>query len=695
MNFNEIENLIVYNDETFKKCIDLFTLTSSEDRDKYYEQLSFNNNTSKADIKNRLLQEMLSKFIKDRLKSSLNKVKIGATKEEILNEISFLNLLDPIFKEHDINNSESFISSIDSKISEMEVCLLKTKHILNEQEVVFFQEQLTKSIISKHSPVKTVDDYRKILLHHPMLKCLNSHKNSKSLIDNIENGIIEIGHYKNLIVSVLKSGLDLTRESHQRFLFFIINEDIKYNGLSNLINHPNYKPSEFKELLTKIIDGKNINSNEINSLAYDISQNHTKYIKYINGGLKELPSSVHSLVDSMFYSEFLNLYTHIHTAQDSGNNQNDQHSNASLVLSEHGFNTIGITITEKSIVDKVEFLTSYLNSYATNINLNKKEIAFMTALQIDAKEIDKIASYQIKNDPLVSKSLSNSIVLIEKNPYLELSIELARIRSEKTDINNIIEDKEFLFSIINKNMNLMQDIFSNTVSDNSKLFQHWAEPILTKIAAYLKFEKKFKVNLLNNDDINIIQNIIDIKSYNSTIISLKDTIMERIDSRKDYENTLSLDKNELIEWKNKDIVNTTNHLTAIKNVEEDVVGYFYNNPFNLNDYSKDDRNELLSALRNRLKIEWGEAYSCVDTQLEKTLNIFDDLVNGKTVTSSVGYHTHPDKNKHMLARLSKSSANDNRNNRVLNILAIAANITGARLYCYNADFKNKIRVKFT
>lgn len=695
MNFNEIENLIVYNDESFKKCIDLFTLTSNEDRDNYYEQLATNNNTNKADVKNRLLQDTLSNFIKDRLKSSLNKVKIGATREDVLNEISFLNLLDPIFKDHDINNSESFISSIDSKISEMEVCLLKTKHFLNEQEVLFFQEQLTKSIISKHPPVKTVDDYRERLLYHPMLKCLNSHKNSKSLIDNIENGIIEIGHYKNLIVSVLKSGLDLTRESHQRFLFFIINEDIKNDGLSNLLNNPNYEPSAFKELLIKIVDGKNINPNEVNSLAYDISQNHTKYIKYINGGLKELPSPVHSLVDSMFYSEFLNLYTHIHTAQDSGNNQNDQHPNTSLVLNEHGFNTIGITVTEKAIVDKVDYQTSYLNSYAANINLNKKEIAWMTALQIDAKEIDKIASYQIKNDPSISKSLSNSIVLIEKHPYLELSIELARIRSKKTDVNNIIEDKEFLFSIIDKNMNLMQDIFSNTVSDNSKLFQHWAEPVLIKIAAYLKFEKKFKVQLLNENDMSTIQNIIDIKSYNSTVISLKDTIMERIDSRKECESILILDENSLIEWKKKDIVNTTNHLTAIRNVEEDVIGYFYNNPFNINDYSENEKKELLLALRNRLTSEWGEAYSRVDTQLEKTLKLFDDLSNGKIVTSSIGYTTSSDTNKQMLARLAKSSARDNRNNRVLNILAIAANITDATLYCYNVDYKNKIRVKFT
>lgn len=696
MNFNVIENILVNNDGQFDEFIKLLTNTDPTDRKRFYEVIANNRGIELSLAKDVFLKDKLSFYVKNKLQSALRSAQLGASNKEILDQISFLKKLSPIFKSHDINTRDSFVSSIEPDISQLEVSLLTTKHLLNEQEVLSFKDNLKQALITKQSEAKTVKEYRNKIISHPMLKCLNSHKDSKALIENIENGVLELGVYRDLILNVLNAGLNLNKESHQRLLFFIINEDIKHNGLFNIMKNPEYRPNGLKELLNNIANGTNIYEFQIASLANDVSVNFTSYGQYKNGEIKELPSSSKSLMDSMFFYPPLNVATHLHTAQNSGTNQNGQQANTSLVMKEAGFEAIGVTIAEKSIVDKIDNQNSYLNSYKDNINLNIKEIVWMSTLQINADILTSLSSERGLNLESLN-NFANTLFLIEKAPYLSLSLELAKNKSEKNDLENIIEDKYFLFSIISKNKDFIKDVISDSVSENSKCFQHWGSPIVKTIQSYLKLEKRNSLKILNNEDIELVKFILDGNFLNTEIKATSANILDDIDERNiEGKTEISLSKNNsLFEWRDIDFVPTKDHLTAIKNVEEDVVGYFIENEFNTNNYTQEQKNDLMVALRKRVALEWGEKYNRKDMQPERLMKLFDKIDSGENVYTSESFVTNYYSDEERIFAKIVNNAHKDRENVALNLLAIAANIRGVTIGCFGSSvMQNKVKIKF-
>lgn len=696
MNFNVIENILVNNDGQFDEFIKLLTNTDPTDRKRFYEVIANNRGIELSLAKDVFLKDKLSFYVKNKLQSALRSAQLGASNKEILDQISFLKKLSPIFKSHDINTRDSFVSSIEPDISQLEVSLLTTKHLLNEQEVLSFKDNLKQALITKQSEAKTVKEYRNKIISHPMLKCLNSHKDSKALIENIENGVLELGVYRDLILNVLNAGLNLNKESHQRLLFFIINEDIKHNGLFNIMKNPEYRPNGLKELLNNIANGTNIYEFQIASLANDVSVNFTSYGQYKNGEIKELPSSSKSLMDSMFFYPPLNVATHLHTAQNSGTNQNGQQANTSLVMKEAGFEAIGVTIAEKSIVDKIDNQNSYLNSYKDNINLNIKEIVWMSTLQINADILTSLSSERGLNLESLN-NFANTLFLIEKAPYLSLSLELAKNKSEKNDLENIIEDKDFLFSIISKNKDFIKDVISDSVSENSKCFQHWGSPIVKTIQSYLKLEKRNSLKILNNEDIELVKFILDGNFLNTEIKATSANILDDIDERNiEGKTEISLSKNNsLFEWRDIDFVPTKDHLTAIKNVEEDVVGYFIENEFNTNNYTQEQKNDLMVALRKRVALEWGEKYNRKDMQPERLMKLFDKIDSGENVYTSESFVTNYYSDEERIFAKIVNNAHKDRENVALNLLAIAANIRGVTIGCFGSSvMQNKVKIKF-
>lgn len=696
MNFNDIENILVNNDGQFDEFIKLLTNTDPTDRKRFYEVIANNRGIELSLAKDVFLKDKLSFYVKNKLQSALRSAQLGASNKEILDQISFLKKLSPIFKSHDINTRDSFVSSIEPDISQLEVSLLTTKHLLNEQEVLSFKDNLKQALITKQSEAKTVKEYRNKIISHPMLKCLNSHKDSKALIENIENGVLELGVYRDLILNVLNAGLNLNKESHQRLLFFIINEDIKHNGLFNIMKNPEYRPNGLKELLNNIANGTNIYEFQIASLANDVSVNFTSYGQYKNGEIKELPSSSKSLMDSMFFYPPLNVATHLHTAQNSGTNQNGQQANTSLVMKEAGFEAIGVTIAEKSIVDKIDNQNSYLNSYKDNINLNIKEIVWMSTLQINADILTSLSSERGLNLESLN-NFANTLFLIEKAPYLSLSLELAKNKSEKNDLENITEDKDFLFSIISKNKDFIKDVISDSVSENSKCFQHWGSPIVKTIQSYLKLEKRNSLKILNNEDIELVKFILDGNFLNTEIKATSANILDDIDERNiEGKTEISLSKNNsLFEWRDIDFVPTKDHLTAIKNVEEDVVGYFIENEFNTNNYTQEQKNDLMVALRKRVALEWGEKYNRKDMQPERLMKLFDKIDSGENVYTSESFVTNYYSDEERIFAKIVNNAHKDRENVALNLLAIAANIRGVTIGCFGSSvMQNKVKIKF-
>lgn len=697
MNFNDIENILVNNDSQFEEFINLLTNTDPNDRKRFYEVIANNRGIELSLAKNELLKDKLSFYVKNKLQSALKSAQLGADNKEILEKVNFLNKLSSIFKPHDFNTRDSFVSSVEPDISQLEVSLLSTKHILNEHEVTSFKDNLRQALIAKESEVKTVKEYRDKLISHPMLKCLNSHKDSKAIIENIENGVLELGVYKDLILTVLHAGLNLNKESHQRLLFFIINEDIKNNGLFNVMKNPDYKPNGLKELLNNIVSGNSVYEFQISNLAHDVSASFTSYGRYKNGELVDLTSSNKSLMDSMFYYPPLNIATHLHTAQNSGTNQNGQQANTSLVMKRAGFEAIGFTVAEKAIVDRIDNQNSYLNSYKDNIDLNIKEIVWMSTLQINADILTILSSERGLNLESLN-NFANTLFLIEKAPYLSLSLELAKNRSEKNDLENIIEDKDFLFSIISKNKDFIKDVISDSVSENSKCFQHWGSPIVKAIQSYLKLEKRNSLKILNDEDIELVKFILDSNFLNTEIKAtsaniLLDDIPERNPEGK---TEISLAKiNSLFEWRDIDFIPTKDHLTAIKNVEEDVVGYFIENEFNTNNYTQEQKNELMVALRKRVALEWGEKYNCKDMQPEKLMKLFDKIDSGENFYTSESFVTNYYSDEERMFAKIVNDVHKDRENTALNLLAIAANIRGVTIGCYGSSaIQKNVKVKF-
>jgi hypothetical protein len=698
MQFEDVKSFTIKSDDDFKKAISLFIDTPESDRLKIYNEISNEKNITNAEAKDFLLHLVFEDYIKRKLRKALHIAQLGG-KDEAYQEIQDLKLLAPIFKEYDVNTHSQFLCSADSYLTDLESTLLLTDHILSNDECDTFSKAIIQSLTENNiKNIENDEQYTQRLLEHPILKCLNSFTTSKALINNIENDILQLGNYKELVLAVLNVGLDLSREEHQRLLFFIINEDIKHDGLFNILKNDNYEPQELKRIIKRIIAGNDIYYYNLSELTDLVTQEHTKYAKLDSfGNISPLPSSNKSLMDSGFYFDKINLLLHVHTAQDSGNNQNNQQINTALVYQNKDYKTCGVSITQKSVID-LRTNNDYLVDYKDIIQLNKQEKIWLTSLQITSQHSLLLAN---QNCDIKSTSfLSKEILLSESD--INSSVELAKLRQGKTDLENIYADKEILFGIIKKNPEVIKAILNFTSSDNQKSFQHLATPILKQINAILIHEDNIEQNILSANDLDCLNQLLNsLELNNADIVDLSSQIKRSLKKRCIYEVPCTQNNDALVHWINSSIVEPVNHLEAINNYDLDVVTYFINNPIDADKITEEQKVKINIALEKRIIYEAENNLiktpntNAKNIVLKITTDIIKTLQKENASFSKGDYNNPTYPMSRLLARLARDENQNNKgikstnkmndDNKFLNLFAIVAKINKTKIQSISYD----------
>jgi hypothetical protein len=379
----------------------------------------------------------------------------------------------------------------------------------------------------------------KAILQHPLLPCLDSFNDSKATLKNIENNLIELGEYKELVQVVLKLKMELSTEAYQGFIFFLINEDIDNKGIYNVCKNSEYRPISVKNLLNKIIDGNQLTNDEIKSISLEIKTDfNTNYsLNTLSGELNKEKTSKFALNDSGFISKLLDLFLHIHSAQDTGNNQNEQQPTTTLTLNNKSISTVGVTVLQKSVAETKNAL-DYLYLLQDKFNFNIKEKIFLTNLQFDSSYVEIVSSLVRSKKINIDTSdlLSTNFTLLED--FVKDSANFALTKLYKSDFENIIESKSLLMKMIKENGDFFNHCLKNTSTDNSKLFQHISGPTLTYLKSILNIELTTKREIFTSDDINAIVKLL---SFDDNIYSLNNNKLLAIKS--DIDGILSFREN--------------------------------------------------------------------------------------------------------------------------------------------------------
>lgn len=695
MKFEEIKDFKVKTIDDFNQVIKLFKETPQENRFKVYDELSKERRLSLAEVKNDLLKKSLSEFIIEQLEIAIRHAHYGA-QEDAYEQVQFLKELESIFKDYDVNNHSSFVADIEPKITEFEAGLLTYSNVLNNREILELSSALEDALKQKKQTITNESEYLNRLLTHPILKCLKSYKNTAALIDNIENDVVDLGYYKVLILAVLKQGLDLSNEEHQRCLFFIINEDIKHNGLYNVYTNEDYEPKIFRKMIKSIIEGNEMSLYAFQELSNQVTKKYTEYSCSKNGKVELLSSSNKSLMDSGFHFEPLNLFIHIHTAQDSGNNQNNQHANTDSFYQQNGYETLGISITQKQVIE-LKTGNDYLAGYFDDINFNLQERIWLTQLQFISTQIGLIANKEFgkvdENGNLENpgdKRLENSFniaktVVLTTNE-IELSLELAKIRAKNNDLQNIVEEKNTLMDIFKKNEVFIGEILKDSTSQNEKRYQHISKPILTTLKSILIIEENLKVNILTPDDVNLVKSLLNNKPINEDIISLFRDIKVGLKLRDSYEKTVE-SSNNIQNWRNVQINRVIDHMSVIENRDSDIIDYFIKNPFKRKKYSEEELLDFVEELCKRIEFELKGFFK--EDKIKKIISVAEDLSRGDIYFAKGDYTNPQNNNGYILSNLirdlhttnqhKKSKFLIDRDVKVLNLLGIMGVVSDSKI----------------
>lgn len=716
MKFEEVMSFKVESIEDFNTIIDLFKNTDKDERLKVYEDISKQRGISLAEAKNEILKNSLSNFIIEQLENAIRYANYGA-QEDAYKQVQFLKKIEPIFKEYDVNNHTSFIADVDPKITELEAGLLTYSNIFDNKEIIELNAALEQALQQKRQVVTSESEYLTRLLGHPILKCLKSYKNTEALIDNIENDVLDIGYYKSLILAVLKQGLDLSNEEHQRCLFFIINEDIKNNGLYNVYTNEDYEPKIFRSMIKAIINGESISNYAFQELSNQVTRKYTEYACSKNGEIELLSSSNKSLMDSGFHFKPLNLFIHLHTAQDSGNNQNSQHANTDSFYQKNGYQTLGVSITQKQVIE-LKTGNDYLAGYFKDINFNLQERIWLTQLQFISTQIGLIANKELgrvdengnlenPDDKKLTESFHIAKTVVLTTNEIELSLELANIRAKNNDLQNIVEEKNTFFDVLDKNELFITEILKDATSQNEKRYQHIAKPILTMLESILTIEDNLRVNIFNEDEIKKLEKLSEIKSINADVIASLHRIRKDLKRRDTYENNVESTDN-IQQWRQVPINRVVDHWSVIKNRDSDVIDYFIKNPFKSKKYSEKEIFDFVNAFVERLEFELKGLFN--EDKVKKIINLAEDLSRGNVEFAKGDYMNYKKSNEHILANLvrdkhptnqqKKSQFLIDRDVKVLNLLGIMGVISDSKMITTyhgyivnNPELNKKLKIK--
>jgi hypothetical protein len=719
---NKIENCFpVATKEEFDEVVDFFTNNTYQgERLSLYQERSQKEGIKLEEAKQFYLEECFNKYILNKLNEALE-FAIKKRRLEAYNAVLSLEVLEPIFKDYDIKSFTTFITDTDKNLTEQETKLLFLKPILSSLELNQIYNAIVKSLINANEPASSKSDFVIKYVNHPLMKCLNSYHTFNDISEFIDKDTLETGIYRDLIKAVLKVRKELNDEEFHSFISFLTIEDIT-KGFSNIIKNRNYKPSSVLKVLDNVANGEEIYNFHVRDIIEELKQGHIiNYALNADADLEQNKNSKFSLNDfgQKFEIDFKEFFLHGHTTDNSGNQQNGQHPNTTATLMNKGINTVGVSIIKQDIMHDRD-AREYLYGFSQKLNISQLGGVILSTLQFDGDFFRLLSTDEKLLSNIHNNNILSSNILIIKED-IENSALLASKQANKNDFQIICEKKSFYSDLMINNPDFFKKVLSATASNNQMLYQFISKSLLNTIKSILDIEEELNIGIFTQKELNAINNILEVELNNVEIKALRKDILKQIKKRDSFENQIDQDKyKSLINLAQKDtsLIYSDKeppklykgHLKVLANPNANILESFESHPLDLPEYSKQYRNKIMKALKERIIEDANKLLSHyrmdkkerIINGLKSALNELDKekIINFVPTDSLKSYVIEKSIadlfNKYEGINLSnrKNESAQEKDLKVLSLVCAYANITGGKIRCHKEDITPEIKKFF-
>lgn len=474
----------VSNENDFKKSLEFFLDGNQEDsRLALYNEYAKEHDLTLVEAKDKILKDTFAIYIEKSLKSALAK----ADNKDLtaFDIVSNLENLKPIFKDYDVNNFYSFISSIESKLSLTDSELLFKDDFVTNEFVDSLTSNIIKSIAEPISRPTSVGEYLYSFNNHPLLYCLQEKSMTDKVIEDIESGSIKVGQYKKLIELVLEIKNGKNDEKIDFFISYLINQDINV-GFYSIMKDKGFKPSVIKDILLKVIQEELLEKEYISGAIDYVSDLRMTIKPDAVGILNYSNSSTGTLNDSGFYANIAgeNHFFHIHSAQGKGENQNGQQATTTTVLANNEIESISATLVKKN-AGKDSHHKDFCSEFG--LNFNDLEKVLVSNLQFEVDYFNFLSD-TFEGNISDSKYLSQNIRYIKDS--IEGSVSYNKLHFGLNDLEVIKNKSQLYVNFLEKHKGALSHLVEFSDSKNDTSYQVLAEPLLSSFKTFFNIEEK-------------------------------------------------------------------------------------------------------------------------------------------------------------------------------------------------------------
>lgn len=523
----------------FKNNLNYFLDKSKEqDRLSLYQDYAKQFTVSTEEAKDLILKEIFSTYIQSSIKRALKMSSYEDGHKDAVALISQLEELKPIFKDYDVNTFTTFISSIEKTLSVSNAEIMFENNYVSDELVSSLTDNLIKSIANPISKPTSKEEFISSFNNHPLLYCLQSKTETDKILGYIEDGIIDVGQYKQLITLVLEMKSEKNDEAVDFFISYLIKEDLT-KGFYNIHKDDSYSPYYIKNLLNKITKGQPINKFDV-SAAVDIVNDYRVTVKTdVNGEIIYDKVSTLTLNDSGFWIDLDNQkhFVHLHTAQGKGENQRGQQATTINLFQAKDISSASFTMVKKN-AGKSDHWRDFCYEYG--LHLSDKEQVLLSNLQFESDALKFLRGNMASANLEKTNFLSTNLRLIKDS--IEESKSYNELHFGLNDAEIIKNKSQLYIKFIEKHFDSLQKITMNTSSEMSVASQVVAIPILSSIEKLLQLERKSQIGVLfTQEQANLLSKFIQSTNPNlsNAVADIKENISELLEVQKNRDVDLS------------------------------------------------------------------------------------------------------------------------------------------------------------
>ncbi len=458
--------------------------------------------------------------------------------------IEELKKLEPIFKPlYDVSNFSGFIQEIDSKMDGVQA-----HAIFGEADFELSSDsldKLSKTILGqlKHEApgIASANDFIQKVVTHPLMYCLDLFQDRKTFLNNLSEGIINLGEYHNLAVAILKLKEEKNSEKYDALIMYLITKD-REDGLKNIALNSSHPAKYLHKFLNVINQGIRPTNYEMEKLIEEVLAK-SKNFEITTKDLESRSTSKFSMNDSGFEVKDLNgnlFFFHIHTASGKGEKQLSQQAGTTNAFRKNDkySSTVSVSIMDKHIMESSG--NGYLKDYEEGFDsLTDFDRYFMSTLQFDKNYLAVLANNLRQDNTLNLKTtniLNKNVSVIRTEEIMPCIEKYLIKRCASNDEEIIASNAKQLVRIAKDYGDTFSSLFKTTATQGQIRYEILHEPFLANIKNILQIQKHSNVEFLSSSDLEILTPLI-----KSSMLATEVTI-----------NTISGDISDIIEiLKNK------------------------------------------------------------------------------------------------------------------------------------------------